>query len=463
MAPNAPFHANDTIVACATPVGVGAVSIVRLSGAGVRRILQACWQNERIAVDKMASHRMYYGNIVDISVDQAVDDVLVVLFYGPNSYTGEDCAEIHTHGNPAIVDRVVALCCQAGARIAAPGEFTQRAFVNGRLDLAQAEAVAAMISASSDEGVRRAQAQHGGALSQFVRALLAELTTLRAFVEATIDFPEEDIEQLQGAQIAQRLAPLIAQLHTLRATARLARVYHDGARVVLLGPPNAGKSSLFNAWLGEARALVHHVAGTTRDVIEDAVRWDGVLVRLVDTAGVRQVAGSSAPEIVEALGIERTTQMLATADVVVAVLDQSGDLAAQWREVRALLPENIPCVVFWNKSDLVISTNNSDAICGAVTTGAGLDALRTAVLAQLRGSAASEAPSVALTTQRHVVEVDRAIGALSAAQRALAAHDAAEFVAEHFTAASAALGRIVGDVTTDDLLGEIFSRFCIGK
>jgi tRNA modification GTPase len=464
----------DTIVSIATAVGPGAVGIVRVSGPNALAVADVLWKSRNNPVDKLASHRTYYGCIVDNSSDSVIDEAVAIYFAGPHSFTGEDVVELQCHGNPLLLDRVVELAQRAGARLAEPGEFTRRAFINGRIDLTQAEAIADVIAASSDAGLRAAQEQLRGRLSTTIAADLTELTQLRAFVEATIDFPEEDIEFLHRENIAQRVGALRVRLERLSATYRTGRLYRDGARVVLIGPPNAGKSSLLNALLGEDRALVHPLAGTTRDTIEEVMTCEGIVLRLTDTAGLRALADDGAHAEIESLGIARARELIESADLRLVVLDESAPLTPAVGEMLASLPRER--IILWrNKCDRVShkvpptskvgGTLFPDAptLAGSALTGEGIEALRAALVAHARGGAPACAEGVTITTRRHKEALDEAIVALCEGETALAATPSPEFLAEHLRRASQALGRVVGTVTTEDLLGEIFSRFCIGK
>ncbi|PIR21242.1 MAG: tRNA uridine-5-carboxymethylaminomethyl(34) synthesis GTPase MnmE [Deltaproteobacteria bacterium CG11_big_fil_rev_8_21_14_0_20_47_16] len=462
----------DTIAAIATPPGVGAIAIVRLSGPQSRRILGELWISSCRSVENMETHRFYYGKIrkpaleiqaisPDIHTPEdapsIIDEVMVVCFEAPRSYTGEDMVELYCHGGSVVVQEVLAACLDAGTRLAHPGEFTRRAFLNGKMDLAQAEAVASIIHAGSESARRHATEQLSGRLSQIIHQSMSSLTQLRAFVEATIDFPEEDIEMIAHAGIKERLLPIQSQLGRLAETYHAGRLLKDGARVVLVGAPNVGKSSLMNALLGQDRSIVHDVPGTTRDYVDAAWNLNGIVVHLTDTAGLR-----SADETVERIGIERSHQKMEEADLVLVICDGSRPLNASETEfIKQLDPER--SLVVMNKSDLPKQCELSETISISAQTGAGMPELQEALCARLLGSGPQDVEGVTITALRHKQALDEALEALTAASNAVIEASSSEFVAHHLTQASQALGEIVGEVTTDELLGEIFGKFCIGK
>jgi tRNA modification GTPase len=387
---------------------------------------------------------------------------MAVFFAGPHSYTGEDMMEIYCHGGPVVVREVLAACVAAGARLAEPGEFTKRAFLNGKIDLAQAEAVAGVIHATSESARRNAIDQLSGRLSRVIHNAMESLTDLRAFVEATIDFPEEDIEMIAHAGIQERLAPIRCHLMRLSATYTAGRLLSDGARVVLVGAPNVGKSSLMNALLGHDRSIVHPIPGTTRDYVDAAWNLQGVVVHLTDTAGLRD-----ADEGVEKIGITRSREKMDGADLVLMVCDGSRILReGEQAQISQLDP--VRSLVVINKCDLMTSRLSSvhpvpGGIVVSARTGEGLDALQETLLKKLQGDGPREIEGVPISALRHRQALDRAVAALTAAEGCVTAGQSAEFVAHHLSQASAALGEVVGEVTTDEVLGKIFSSFCIGK
>lgn len=468
-----------TIAAIATPPGAGAIGIVRLTGSQSREIFKGLWISSVVSVDKMETHRFYYGKLAkmgpetphlspDIHSPQPpiIDEIMAVFFAGPRSYTGEDMVELYCHGGPVVLHEVLAACLAAGARPAEPGEFTRRAFLNGKMDLAQAEAVAGLIHASSEAARRNATDQIEGRLSSVICRTMESLTELRAYVEATIDFPEEDIEMIARAGVVERLAPIRHHLSQLSATYAAGRLLSDGVRVVLVGAPNVGKSSLMNTLLGHDRSIVHEVPGTTRDYVDAVWNLRGIPVHLTDTAGLRD-----GTEEVECIGIARSRQKMDEAEWVILVCDGSRALFPEEGAMIADLDTSRTAVLI-NKSDLpmvtspeTICAHRPGIFCTAVSarTGDGVAVLESGLLARIQGNGPQEIEGVTVSALRHKQALDRSIAALTEAAHCVTLTASAEFVAHHLAQASQALGEIVGEVTTDDLLGKIFSKFCIGK
>ena len=432
------MRSDDTIAAVATPSGRGGVGIVRVSGPAVGEVAR------RLLGVLPAPRTARLGMFRDAR-GEPIDQGLALYFPAPHSYTGEDVLELHGHGGPVVMQTLLHACLEAGARLAEPGEFTRRAFLEGRLDLAQAEGVADLIDASSREAARSALRSLRGEFSAAIHALQGKLVELRALTEAMLDFPEEEVERLHRDDAAARLAVVRAALDDVFARSQQGSLLRSGVHVVLAGRANVGKSSLLNRLAGSERAIVTPIPGTTRDALREPLQIDGVPLVLVDTAGLRV-----STDVVEQLGIERTHRELAQADVVLAVYDAAGD-------VRPLadLPADATRIDVYNKVDLAPAPRGALGV--SAKTGAGLDELRKAILAAAGWSATGE--TVFLARERH-------LRALEAAGRHL---DAAggetrwELFAEELRLAHVALGEITGEVVADDLLGEIFTRFCIGK
>lgn len=447
-----------TIAAVATPPGRGGVGIVRVSGPNAEAVLHA------LVPDWPAEHPSHHLRLSRIT---QIDDALVVLMRGPHSYTGEDVVELQCHGGPIVLRAVLDACLAAGASIAEPGEFTQRAFLNGRLDLTQAEAVADLVNATSEAAHRLALEHLDGSLGGAIRAHLAAVTEAMVLVEAAIDFShEEHVYQIQRDEVLERVERTLEALRELRDRFDRGRRQREGVRVVVMGPTNAGKSSLFNALHGSDRAIVTEVAGTTRDWLEEEIVLEGVVVRLVDTAGLRETS-----DTVESIGIERSRALGRDADVVVWVVDRTEPLSvADRREIEALGSGHRPLIVCLNKADQPIALSDDAEVwlrahprCYDTTLAAPaklsefLEGL-CEVVAEL-----TAAEGVLLSRARHLEAVVRTIDALERAQTAVDAEMALEIVALELRDALDGLGAIVGNVSTDDILNRIFGEFCVGK
>ena len=444
----------DTIAAAATPPGRGGIGIVRISGPGVRRIAESL-------LGKLPRPRLAtIADFVD-AADQRIDQGLALFFPGPHSFTGEDVLELHGHGGPVVLDMILSRTLELGARLAGPGEFSERAFLNGKLDLAQAEAVADLIEAGSELAVRSALRSLEGEFSRRVQALVEGLTRLRMIVEAAIDFPDEEIDFLADAHVLQELDVLEGDIMQLLASTQQGVLLHDGMTVVLAGPPNAGKSSLLNALAQSETAIVSPIPGTTRDVLRERIHIDGMPLHIVDTAGLRQ----SRDEI-ESEGIRRARQQMERADRILLVLDDAAGVGMP-ADVLSLLPSELPRTVVRNKIDLsgreAGATNASGVVEIALSarTGAGLDELRRHMKECMGYQAAGE--GVFIARRRHLDAVRRALDCLVRGRTQLKQSHAGDLLAEDLRLAQRALSEITGEFTSDDLLGRIFSSFCIGK
>ena len=446
------MNAADTIAAIASASGAAGVGVVRISGPGVPAIA-------RTLLGRDAQPRHAHFAVFRNAAGEVIDHGLLLYFPAPASYTGEHVLELQGHGSPVLLDALLRRVCELGARLARPGEFTERAFLNGKLDLAQAEAVADLIAARSAAGARAALRSLDGAFSRRVEVLLERLIALRVHVEAAIDFPEEEIDFLGDPAIARQLAELRSQLDELLREARRGVRLNDGLRVAIIGRPNAGKSSLLNALAGGERAIVTAIAGTTRDVLRENLDLDGVALELADTAGLR-----STDDEIEREGVRRAQAEAQRADVVLLVTDAQHALADQ--VLFADLPPAITRLVLVNKIDLAETMphrEQRDAVewlWASVKTGAGLDPLRD-VLRQLAGAGSGEGAFSA--RRRHVQALQQVDVHLQRTAEQLLAQRAGELAAEELHHAQHALGEITGAYSSDDLLGAIFGSFCIGK
>ncbi len=439
----------DTIVAPATPAGTGGVAVIRLSGPEVVSIARSMLG--RVPEPRRAElHTFSYPN------GDAIDVGIALYFPAPASFTGESVLELHGHGGPMVVADIVDATLSLGARRAAAGEFAQRAFLNGKLDLAQAEAIADLIESCTSQAARAALRSLNGVFSIAVDELATQLLELRTYVEAAIDFPEEEIDFLSDTALKQRLDLAREAFTTILDKARTGRLLRDGFQIVIVGRPNAGKSSLLNVLSGEDSAIVTAIAGTTRDILREQIDLDGLAIELVDTAGLRDD-----PDVVEAEGIRRAREALQSADAAICLVDAStGDEAGV---AEAELPEALPRLLVRNKIDLTdeVAGDVGNAINVSINEGRGLDALKAAIK-NLAGFAGTSVGSFS-ARQRHVDALMRARDHFNEGVSRLTSDRAGELLAEELRLAHSALGEITGEVTSDDLLGEIFSSFCIGK
>lgn len=453
----------DTIAAIATIQAPSAIGIVRLTGSDTRRILDGVFApaNGR-PMSAQTPRKLVFGRALDRS-GGVIDEALAVLFPGPNSYTGEDCAEIHCHGSPVVLDEVLAAAFARGARQARGGEFTQRAFLSGRMDLIQAESVADLIDAESAGAARNAVGQLQGRMSRSVGGIYDALMDVVSRFYAIVDYPDEEIEPLQQAQIEQTLAESAERLDALLATFSRGRLLKSGVPAVILGKPNAGKSSLLNALLGYDRAIVTDIAGTTRDTVEEKVLVGSVLLRLCDTAGIRDAA-----DTVERLGVERAQQAAQRAELALLVLDGSAPLTREDEEAIAAARRARRMLVLVNKADLpqvldtaALRVRFGEVIPLSARSGAGVDALCRAVEELFAGG---ETPrGELLTNARQAESAQRALDAVRRAEQALRSGLSPDAVLTDAEEALEALAEFSGKRVRDDLVATIFSRFCVGK
>jgi tRNA modification GTPase len=441
----------DTIAAIATAPGIGAIALLRLSGPQVREI------SSRVLSKPLADPRLSVLRNLVTSDSEIVDQVLATYFPAPHSYTGEDVLELACHGGVLVTRRVLETLLAAGARSAGPGEFSQRAFLNGKLDLTQAEAVMDLISAQTTLALRAAQHQLEGRLGRAIHATRDELLGILAHLEAYIDFPEEDIDPATGAALRDRMEAVRDHLDQLLATAEQGRILRQGARTVICGPPNAGKSSLLNFLLGFERAIVSEIPGTTRDTIEEVINLRGLPLRLIDTAGIRET-----DDIIEQHGVTRSTAALASADLILVMVD-----ASQPDTTRVAIPAEATRhrLLVLNKADLGVHPNwqHEGGMEISCTTGIGMDALSDRLFQILTAEAGALGADLVSINARHQDCLQRARTCLLQALTESSTGASAEFIALEVRSAMDAVGDVVGRLDTEDLLGEIFSSFCIGK
>jgi tRNA modification GTPase len=455
----------DTIVAPATAPGRGAVGIIRLSGPQTFEIFAAIWKPH--GSREPAPRRLILGEVIEPETGSTLDRAMAVVFPAPHSFTGEDVAELHCHGGPFLMRRIIAVAMAHGARFAEPGEFTRRAFLNGRIDLTEAEAIDDIVSARSDAALGQALNQLSGGLSRRIRQIRTAIIATRAHLEALIDFAEEDIRMTPMSEIARDLQGAIADVAILHDTFTRGKAAHDGIRAAIVGKPNAGKSSLLNLLLGSDRAIVTAIPGPTRDVVEDSIHAGAYALVIADTAGLRET-----PDEVESIGIERTRQAAEDADLVLAVFDSSRDFDSNDARVIELC-RNRRAIGILNKSDLppVLTPDRlrdaeflSPVLAISALNGDGLSALRDSLaLAAEEIAGAGPGAEVAISRERHRVALAQAIEALSHAREGATNAMPPEIVAVDVAAAADAMARITGEVTSEEVLDAVFREFCIGK
>jgi tRNA modification GTPase len=456
------IHLEDTIAAIATPPGDGGIAIVRISGPDSLRIADVVFRGHGRKPSQYASHVILHGRIVSSETD--LDEVLLLIMRGPHSYTGEDVVEIQGHGGLIPARRILRRVLETGARAAEPGEFTQRAFLNGRMDLLQAEAVLDLVRSRTDRAAAAALEQLEGGLSRKFNTIYDELITFAADLEATLDFPEDELPSATIPEIASKLASTRSQIDEILHTWEEGHLLREGALCVITGKTNVGKSTLLNAVLGRHRAIVSPLHGTTRDSIEEAVVLGGILLRMVDTAGLRESDCG-----VEKEGIRRTRELMEKADIRIHMIDASAPVDdIELRHLASLNPEQ--SVVVLNKTDMGDVVEKSavskfKVVRASLLKGQGLEEIKTALLNCLAGGADLHAPPHAVISERHRRILDEASKELNDAFDLLSGSrdDKATLAVQHLRTATESIGRITGRVYEDELLNAVFSRFCIGK
>jgi tRNA modification GTPase len=455
----------DTIAAVATSQGEGGIAIIRVSGNDALKVASRIFigKNGR-GLEDIKSYTMRYGHVIDINTKDVIDEVIVSFMKGPKSFTAEDTVEINCHGGVVATNRVLEEVIKAGARIAEPGEFTKRAFLNGRIDLSQAEAVIDIIRAKTELSMKSAVAQSEGRISQEIKKIRHKLLGIIAHIEATVDFPEEDLEETTSNITSSQLNTVLLTIEQLLSSANEGKIIREGLDTVIVGKPNVGKSSLLNALLMEKRAIVTDIPGTTRDVIEEYINIEGVPVKIIDTAGIRETE-----DVVEKIGVERSKEKINNADLVILMLDSSSQLDNEDLEIIKYIIDR-KYIVLLNKSDLdsKISKNtleelNSDYIIEvSAKTGEGLDTLKN-VIKQLFFKGEVTSKETIITNVRHKEALIRAQESCKQASYALKDTSAIDLASIDLRTAWMSLGEITGDTLEEDLIDKIFSEFCIGK
>ena len=446
----------DTIIALATPQGIGAIGVIRLSGRGAIAITQKVWRGKDLTVQ--SSHTIHYGHIVD--GDKELDEVMVSLFRAPKSFTTEDVIEISCHGSPFILEQILQLLINKGARMAEPGEFTLRAFLNGRIDLSQAEAVADLIASNSAASHDIAIKQIRGGFANQIKDLRAQLVNFASLIELELDFSEEDVEFVHRDELIKIIEKIKAVLLPLIESFKLGNVIKNGVNVVIAGRPNAGKSTLLNTLVNEERAIVSHIAGTTRDTIEEVLNIDGVLFRFIDTAGLRATDDS-----IEAMGVQKSMEKIDQADLVVYLYDVNTTSEQELKqEIEKLQVDREKLLVVGNKADLSVAINSKDE------TNLNISAKEKAGIAELKQAFINKVIDKTLASQntivaniRHYEALKNAYSTLDEVLLGIDTRITTDLIAFELRRALEYLGEISGEVTNDEILENIFSKFCIGK
>lgn len=457
----------DTIAAISTPPGEGAISIVRLSGEDAIKIAANVYQSGKRDLNEVASHTIHYGHIIDPKNQQTIDEVMVSVMRAPKTFTREDVVEINCHGGIVVVNQLLQLLLRSGARIAEPGEFTKRAFLNGRMDLSQAEAVMDLIRAKTDKAMQVAVSQLDGNLSTLIRTLRQEILETLAQVEVNIDYPEyDDVEELTTKLLLEKASQVKAQIGVLLQTAQQGKILREGLSTAIIGRPNVGKSSLLNHLLQEEKAIVTDIAGTTRDVIEEYVNVRGVPLKLVDTAGIRETE-----DIVEKIGVERSRKALSEADLILLVLNQNEELTQADIELLELTKE-MKRIVLLNKMDLETRLDletlgtyiePTELLTVSVLTNSGLDKLEAQIATLFFGGNTGEKDATYVSNTRHIALLEQAEMALGEVMNGIALGMPVDLVQMDMTRCWDLLGEVVGDSVQDELITQLFSQFCLGK
>ena len=447
---------SNTIIALATPQGIGAIGVIRLSGRGAIAITQKVWRGKDLTVQ--SSHTIHYGHIVD--GDKELDEVMVSLFRAPKSFTTEDVIEISCHGSPFILEQILQLLINKGARMAEPGEFTLRAFLNGRIDLSQAEAVADLIASNSAASHDIAIKQIRGGFANQIKDLRAQLVNFASLIELELDFSEEDVEFVHRDELIKIIEKIKAVLLPLIESFKVGNVIKNGVNVVIAGRPNAGKSTLLNTLLNEERAIVSHIAGTTRDTIEEVLNIDGVLFRFIDTAGLRATDDS-----IEAMGVQKSMEKIDQADLVVYLYDVNTTSEEELKkEIERLQVDREKLLVVGNKADLAASMENkrdTDLYISAKDK-AGIVELKQAFINKVIDKTLASQNTI-VANIRHYEALKNAYNSLDEVLTGIDTHITTDLIAFELRRALEYLGEISGEVTNDEILGNIFSKFCIGK
>lgn len=458
---------DDTIAAIATAPGIGGIGIIRISGPEACNVVNRIFHSKQsVPLGERQTRTIHYGHIVHPKTGKTLDEVIVVLMKGPHSYTAEDVVEIQCHGGFVSVREILKVLLSEGVRQAEEGEFTKRAFLNGRIDLTQAEAIIDIIDAKTEQSLEVAVNQLDGTLSKYIRSLRDELIAMIAHLEVTIDYPEEDIEEVSAQEVRTGLEPILEKMDTLLATAQHGKLLRDGVMVSIIGRPNAGKSSLMNALLREDRAIVTNIPGTTRDSIEEFLTIQGIPVRLIDTAGIRETE-----DIVESMGVKKTRQYLDKADVVVLVIDGSKPLELEEQELLQLIT-NRPSIIFLNKADqtqcimkeeIAALGTFTEIVTISAAQGEGMDEMAKVITSLVQGGSVQANHEAMLSNVRHITLMEQAKSSLDQSILAIDSGMPIDLIVTDIRTAWELLGDITGESLRESMVDELFKRFCLGK
>jgi tRNA modification GTPase len=456
---------SDTIAAISTPMGEGGIAIIRVSGDEAIPLVDKVYRGKK-KLSTVDSHTIHYGWIIDPNTGEKIDEAMVSVMKAPKTFTKEDVVEVNVHGGIVSVNRVLQLILDAGARLAEPGEFTKRAFLNGRIDLSQAEAIIDLIRARTDRALKVAAAQVEGRLSREIRAIRTDLVQLMAHIEVNIDYPEHDVEEVTYQLIRDTVNRVKERLLELERTASEGKILREGLNTAIIGKPNVGKSSLLNALAREARAIVTDIPGTTRDIIEEYVNIRGIPLKLIDTAGIRETE-----DLVERIGVERSREMLKKADLILLVLNQGAELDDEDRSLFELLkPLNV--IVILNKMDLPTRMDHKEVeeafpdkpiVKLSLLTEDGISELEDAVSSLFFSGKVVGDDTTYITNTRHLHLIRQAIRSLEEAEEGVVSTLPYDMIAIDLKKAWFSLGEIIGEAVSEDLVGQIFSQFCLGK
>ncbi|WP_456397349.1 tRNA uridine-5-carboxymethylaminomethyl(34) synthesis GTPase MnmE [Desulfurobacterium sp.] len=459
------YLCEDTIAAISTPIGKGAIGIVRISGKEALSILKKIFRTKSgKKKEAFEDRKMHYGIAVD-DKGETIDEVLVVYMEAPKTFTGEDVVEIHSHGGIYVVRKILRAVLSFGARLADPGEFTKRAFIHGKIDLVQAEAINEIINASSELSLKVAVNHLKGALSRKIEEIMDRLFHLKALIEAAVDFPEEDIEIIESAKVKEEIKWAIDEIKTLLKTYDDGKILREGIKIAIVGKPNVGKSSLLNALLKEERAIVTEIPGTTRDVIEESITLKGIPVRLIDTAGIRE-----AEDKVEKIGISRSLEKLKEADIVLFLIDGAQGFTEEDENIYSIVKDNPNTIIVINKGDLPLKVScerfEKECVVISAKTGKGIDRLTETIMEKLllQPETILKESDTIITSERHKELLSKALKSLEKLLESLEkGFESPEFLSIDLDSAIDAIGEITGKRTVEDMLDIIFSTFCIGK